>query len=107
MTTTPTTTTKTTPKTHRDPKWRLRVIYWTEDKPSGYGVSVGIKDGRGNIQRETFAAGRSKAETLLNWYFQYYRGQLPESPRIPKDAITIEWSRWTDVYPIKKSLSYQ
>jgi hypothetical protein len=78
----------------KTPRWRLRVRYWAEDRPSGYGISVGVKDGNGRIQRETFAAGPTKAKTLENWFFQYYKGEPPRKPRIPKDALVVEWNRW-------------
>jgi hypothetical protein len=83
----------------KNPRWRLSVVYWAEDKPSGYGISVGVKDGKGNIQRETFAAGRTKAETLKNWFFQYYHanfnGRMPAKPCIPKNAVSVTWSKWS------------
>jgi hypothetical protein len=64
-------------------RWRLRVHYWTN------------KRGCPDII-ETFAAGSTKKQTLQNWFFQYYHGDVPENPCIPKDAVNIEWIKYRD-----------
>lgn len=61
------------------PKWRLRVFYWS-----------------GQEIRETFAIGITKKHTLINWFFQFYSGDIPSGACIPKDAISVEWSRYGD-----------
>jgi hypothetical protein len=63
-------------------RWRLRIHYWTK---TGYPTII-----------ETFAAGSTKKETLKNWFFQYFHGQVPENPRIPDDALDIEWTKYRD-----------
>ena len=57
-------------------KWSLAVSYW-----------------RGQDILETFAAGKTKKQTLNNWYAQYYQGNVPENPRFPssRDMIFLSW----------------
>jgi len=58
-------------------KWRLRIFYWA-----------------GQDIRETFAVGETKKQTLDRWFFQFYHGDIPSGACIPKDAISVEWSRY-------------
>jgi hypothetical protein len=57
-------------------KWSLAVSYW-----------------RGQEIYETFAIGNTKAETIKNFFFQYYEGNVPEGARLPsgRNLIFLSW----------------
>lgn len=60
-------------------RWSLCVEYWSKED---------------NQKLTTFAVGKTRKETLRNWFLQRYKGRLPENPEIPKDAYSVAWNRW-------------
>jgi len=55
-------------------KWKLTVHYW-----------------QGQTIIETLAVGKTKKETLMNWFFQYYKGNIPRGACLPSNTIQKEF----------------
>ena len=55
-------------------------------------LSVSYWDGQ--EIKETFAVGKTKKETLTNWFFQRYGGEIPDGACLPskRDLISLKWS---------------
>lgn len=56
-------------------KWKLTVHHW---------------EGQNIV--ETIAIGKTKSETIKNWFFQHYRGRIPDGACLPgRDLIQKQW----------------